>query len=115
MRRASSTARWVVAALARCELGCDHPPWDRLAASQLSEPWRGHDHNAKPSTADIPAVAADVGSGELIAAQLPQVLVMHDASDGSEIWSCARESSCGNQRLGRIEDGHNDSMGMCGT
>ena len=40
---------------------------------------------------------------------------MHDASDGGEVWSCARELSRGNQRLGRVEDGHNDSMGMCGT
>ena len=96
-------------------MGGDHPPWDRLATLQRSEPWRGHDDDAKPSAADIPAVAADVDSGELIAAQLPQVLVMHDASDGSEVWSCARESSRGNQRLGRVEDGHNYRMGTCGT
>ena len=96
-------------------MGGDHPPWDRLATLQRSEPWRGHDDDAKPSAADIPAVAAGVDSGELIAAQLPQVFVMHDASGGNEVWSCARESSRGNQRLGRVEDGHNYRMGTCGT
>jgi hypothetical protein len=31
------------------------------------------------------------------------------------VWSCAGESSHGNQRLGRVEDGHNYRMGTCGT
>jgi hypothetical protein len=75
------------AAFARCELGCDHAPGDRLAASQLPEPRRGRDDHAEPAAADIPAVGADVDSGELIATQLPQILVMHDASDGSQVRS----------------------------
>ena len=70
---------------ARCDLGGDHAPWDRLAAWQLSGSGRGPDNNAEPAAADIPAVDADVDSGELIAAQLPQVLVMDDASDGRQV------------------------------
>ena len=50
-------------------------------------------------------------TGELIAAQLPQVLVMHDARDGSEVGSCSREPSRGDQYLGQGEDAHHDSMG----
>ena len=34
---------------------------------------------------------------EIIAAQLPQVLVMHDASDGSQVGSCSGEPPRGNQ------------------
>jgi len=52
---------------------------------------------------------------ELIAAQLPQVFVMHDASDGSHLGSCSGEPSCGNQDLSRGEDAHQDSMGTCGA
>jgi hypothetical protein len=59
------------AAFARCDLGGDHPPWDRLAAWQLPEPRRGPDDDAEPAAADIPAVDEDVEPGELIAAQLP--------------------------------------------
>lgn len=54
----------------------------------------------------------DVDSG-VIAAQLPQVLAMHDASDGSEVWSCSREPPCDDQCLGRGEDAHDDGMGTC--
>ena len=103
------------AAFARCDLGGDHAPWDRLAASQLPEPRRRPDDHAEPAAADIPAVDADVDSGELIAAQLPQVLVMHDASDGSEVGSCSREPSRGNQYLGLGKDAHHNSMGTCGA
>jgi len=71
------------AAFALCELSGDYAPGDRLAAPQLPEPGRGSDDDAEPAAADIPAVDADVGSGELIAAQLPQVLAMHDPGDGS--------------------------------
>ena len=72
------------AASARCDLGGDHAPGNRLAASQLPEPRRGPDDDAEPAAADIPAADADVDACELIAAQLPQVLVMHDAGDGSQ-------------------------------
>ena len=37
---------------------------------------------------DIPAIDADVDSGELIAAQLPQVIAMHDPGHGSQARSC---------------------------
>jgi hypothetical protein len=66
------------AVFARCDLGGDHAPWDRLAAWQLPSPRRGPDDDAEPAAADVPAIDADVDSGELVAAQLPQVLVMHD-------------------------------------
>jgi hypothetical protein len=80
---------------------------------QLPEPRRGHDDDAKPAPADISAVATDVDPSERIAAQLPQILVMNDASDGSEMRSRIRELSRRNQHLRRVEDGHYDSMGTC--
>jgi hypothetical protein len=100
------------AAFARGDLGCDHTPGDRLAASQLPEPRRGPD-DTEPAAADVPAVGANIDSGELIAAQLPQVFVMHDASDGSQMGACSREPPRGNQDLGRGQDAHHDSMGIC--
>jgi hypothetical protein len=103
------------AAFARCDLDGDHLPWDRLAASQLPGPRRGPDGHAEPATADVPAVDPDVDSGELIAAQLPQVLLSHDASDGSQVRSCSREPPRGDQDLGRGEDAHPDSMGTYGA
>jgi len=63
----------------------------------------------------IPAVGADVGSGELIAAQLPQVLVRHDASHGSQVGSCSGEPPRGHQDLGRGQDAHHNSMGTYGA
>ena len=39
---------------------------------------------------------------ELIAAQLPQVLLMHDADHGSQVRSCSREPPRGYQDLGRV-------------
>ena len=103
------------AAFAWCDLGGDHPPGDRLAAPQLPEPRRGPDDHAEPAAADIPAAGADVDSGELTAAQLPWVLVMHDASDGSQMGLCSREPPRGNQHLSRGQDAHHTSMGTCGT
>jgi len=104
------------AAFARCDLGGDNAPRDRLAALQLPEPRRGPDDYAEPAAADIPAVDADVDStGELIAAQLPQILLMHDASNGSQVRSCSREPPRRDQYLGRGEDAHHDSMGTCGV
>jgi hypothetical protein len=101
-------------AFARCDLGGDHPPGDRLAVPQLPEPRRSlHDH-AEPAAADIPAVGADVDT-ELIAAQPPQILGMHDASQGSQVRSCSREPPRGNQCLGRGQDAHHDSMGTWGV
>jgi hypothetical protein len=41
---------------------------------------------------------------ELIAAQLPQVVAMHDASDGSQMGSGSGEPPRGNQDLGRVQD-----------
>jgi hypothetical protein len=103
------------AASARCGLGGDHAPGDRLAASQLPEPRRGPDDDAEPAAADIPAADVDVDSGQLIAAQLRQVLVMHEASDGSQVGSCSGEPPRGDQCLGWGQDAHHDSMGTCGT
>ena len=80
--------------------------------------WRhngGPDDYAEPAAADIPAATADVETGELSAAQLPQVLVMHDASDGSQVRSCSREPPRGDQCLGRSQDAHHDSMGTGGA
>ena len=77
------------AAFARCDLGGDNVPRDCLTALQLPEPRRGPDDHAEPAAADIPAVDADVDSGELIAAQLPQVLVMfrvREADAVSDRW-----------------------------
>jgi hypothetical protein len=90
------------AAFARCDLGGDHTPWHRLAASQLPEPRRGPDDYIEPAAADIPAPGADVDAGELIAAQLPQVLLMHDASHGSQVRPCCCELPRSNQDLGRV-------------
>jgi hypothetical protein len=59
------------AAFARCDLGGDHPPWDRLTASQLPEPRRGPDDHAEPAAADIPPIDAGLDSGQLITAELP--------------------------------------------
>jgi hypothetical protein len=104
-----------VAAFVRRDLGGDHPPWDRLAAWQLPEPGRGSDDHAEPAAADVPAVDADLGPRELVAAAPPQVLVMHDAGHGSQVGSCSREPPRGNQDLSRGEDAHHDSMGACGA
>ncbi len=101
--------------MGRCDLGGDHAPGDRLTASQLPEPRRGPDNDAEPAAADIPAIGADVDSGELIAAQLPQVFLMHDASHGSQVRPCSREPSRGNQYLGRGQHAHHDSMSTCGA
>jgi len=79
------------AAFARCDLGGDNAPRDRLTASHLPEPGRGPDGHAEPAAADIPAAGEDVGSGELLTPQLPQVLVMRDASDGSQMGSCSHK------------------------
>jgi hypothetical protein len=103
------------AAFARCDLGGDHPPGDRLATPQLPEPRRGPDNDAEPPTADIPVVDTDIESGELITAQLPEVLGMGDASDSSQVGPCSREPPRGNQYLSRGQDAHHHSMGTCGA
>ena len=84
-----------------------------LAASQLPEPRHGPDDDAEPAAADIPAIDADVDSGELIAAQLPQVLGMRDASHGSQVRPGSGEPPRGNQDLGRGQDAHHASMSTC--
>jgi hypothetical protein len=83
----------------------------RVAAPRAAA-WLRRRH--RTSGPDIPAVDADIDSGDLIAAQLPQVLAMHDASDGSQVRSCSREPPRGDQYLGLGEDAHDDSMGTCG-
>ena len=80
--RAGSIGSARAAAFARCDLGGEHRPGDRLAAPQFPGPRRGPDDHTEPAAADIPAVDTDVNTGELSAAQLPKVLFMHDASNG---------------------------------
>ncbi len=113
--KAGSIGSARAAAFARCDLGGDHAPRNRLAAAQLPGPRRGPDDHAEPAAADVPAADADVDSGELIAAQLPQVLVMHDARGGSEVGSCSREPPRRNQDLSWGQDAHHNSMGTCGA
>jgi hypothetical protein len=113
-RPGSIGSAWA-ATIARRDLGGDHAPGDRLAACQLPGPRRGPDDDAEPAAADVPAVGTDVDSSELIATQLPQVLVMHDASDGRQMGSCSGEPPRGDQDLGRSKGAHNDSMGTCGA
>ncbi len=92
----------------------DVPGQDQMAGGS-DGPRRGPDDHAEPAAADVPAVDADVEAGELIAAQLPQVLVMHDAGDGSQVRSCSGEPPRGNQYLSRGQDAHHNSMGTCGA
>jgi hypothetical protein len=93
-----------------CDLGGDHAPRDRLAAWQPSLARRGPDDYAEPAAADIPAIDPDVDPCELIEAQMPQVLVMHDAGDRSQMGSDLGEPPRGNEYLGRGEEAHHDSM-----
>jgi hypothetical protein len=114
--RRASIASARAAAFARCDLGGDHPLGDRLAAWQLPGPRRGPDDHTEPAAADIPAVETDVDTiGELTAADLPQVLRVHDASDSSQMRSCSRQPPRGNQDLSRGQDAHHNSMGTCGA
>ena len=103
------------AAFAKCDLGGDHAPGDRLTALQLPEPRCGPDDGAEPAAADIPAVDADVDSGELTATYLPQVLRVHDASESSQMRPCSGQPPRGNQDLSRGQDAHHNSMGTCGA
>ena len=116
-RRSKRGSLWSAraTAFARRDLGGDHAPGDRLAAPQLPEPRRGPNDDAKPATVDIPAINADVDSGELLAAQLPQILAMRDASDGNQVRSCPREPPRGNQYLARGQHAHHDSMSTSGA
>ena len=116
-RRSRPDSLWSAraAAVARRDLGGDHAPGDRLAASQDPEPRSGPDDNAEPAAADIPAVNVDVDAGELIAAQLPQILAMHDPGHGSQVRPRSRQPPRGNQDLGRGQHAHHTSMSMGGA
>ena len=113
--KADSIGSARAAAFARCDLGGDQAPGDRLTLPQLPEPRRGPDDDAEPAAADVPSVDADVESGELIAAELPQILAMHDASQGNQMRSRSGEPPRGNQYLGRGQDAHHTSMGTYGA
>jgi hypothetical protein len=116
-RRSAPGCIWSAraAAVARRDLGRDHPPGDRLAAPQLTQPRHGSDHHAEPAAPDIPAIDTDVDSGELIAAQLPQIFAMHDPSHGSQVRPRSREPPRGNQDLGRGQHAHHTSMSTGGA
>ena len=77
------------AAFAWCDLGGDDPPGDCLGTWQwqLSGPWCGPDDHAEPAAADIPAVDTDLDPGELVAAQLPQI-VLHRRRSGPRCGCC---------------------------
>ena len=98
------------AAFARYDLGGDHLPSDRLAASQLPGPRCGPDDYAEPATAEIPAIDTDVDS--VSSSRLSQVLAMHDTSHGSQVRSFSREPPRGDLDLGRGVDAHHDSISM---
>ena len=76
-----------------------------LARPRCPEPGRGYHDHAEPAAVDIPAVGADVHPGELITAQLPQVLAMRDASHDSQIWPCPPRAA-GRQSASRPRSGH---------
>ena len=69
------------------------------------------DDHAEPVAADIPAVNIDIDPGELIATQLPQNFVMHDASHSSQVGTRSGQPPRCNQDLGRGQDAHHHSMG----
>ena len=90
--------------------------------AQPPGPRRGPDDDAEPAAADIPAADVDVDAGEPIAAQLPQILAMHDARDSRQMGSCSRGPPRGNQDLSRGQDDHHPLTGCrpqhaagCGT
>ena len=75
-------------ASARSDLDGDRAPRGRLARRRsraAAWPRRGR----RASGRGCPAIDADVDAGQLIAAQLPQVLVMHDPGHGSQVRSCS--------------------------
>jgi len=83
--------------------------------AQLPGPRRGPDDHAEPAAADIPAAGADIDSGELIAAQLPQVLHGHDASHRSHMGPCSRQPPRSNQDLLPGQHAHHYSMSTDGA
>jgi hypothetical protein len=111
--QAGSIGSTRVAAFARGKLGGNHTPRDRLARPQFPRPRRGPDDHAEPAAADVPAVDIDVDPGELIAAELPYVLVMHDAGHGRQVGSCPGEPPRGNHYLGGGQRTHHHSMSTC--
>jgi hypothetical protein len=85
----------------------------RRAAVPKAAAWP--DDYAEPAAADVPAFEADIDSGKFITAELPQILMMHDASNGHHVGSCSRESPRRDQYFGRGENAHHDSMSTCGA
>ena len=64
---------------------------------------------------DIPAINTDVDPGELIAAQLSQVLTMHDPGHSSQVRPRPCEPPRGKQNLGRGQHAHHTSMSTGGA
>jgi hypothetical protein len=57
----------------------------------------------------------DADGGTWDGPQLPQIILMHDPSHGSQVRSCSREPPRGDHYLGRGQDTHHDSMGTRGA
>jgi len=116
-RRSRPGSIWSVraAAFARCDLAAITR--HGIVSPRRSSPSRGVAPTATPNQRPriSPAVDTDVESGELIAAQLPLVLLMHDASQSSQAGSCSGEPPRGNQGLSWGQDAHHNSMGTCGA
>jgi hypothetical protein len=116
-RRSRPGSIWSVraAAFARCDLAAITR--HGIVSPRRSSPSRGVAPTATPNQRPriSPAVDTDVESGELIAAQLPLVLLMHDASQSSQAGSCSGEPPRGNQDLSWGQDAHHNSMGTCGA
>ena len=116
-RRSRPGSIWSVraAAFARCDLAAITR--HGIVSPRRSSPSRGVAPTATPNQRPriSPAVDTDVESGELIEAQLPLVLLMHDASQSSQAGSCSGEPPRGNQGLSWGQDAHHNSMGTCGA
>ena len=116
-RRSRPGSIWSVraAAFARCDLAAITR--HGIVSPRRSSPSRGVAPTATPNQRPriSPAVDTDVESGELIEAQLPLVLLMHDASQSSQAGSCSGEPPRGNQGLSWGQNVHHNSMGTCGA
>ena len=89
-----------------CRYAVTHRTGPQLEASE---------DDPEPAAADIPAVDTDIDPGELIAAQLPQILQGHDASHRSQMRSRSHQPPRSNQDLVPGQHAHHNSMGAHGA